>query len=345
MDYIYSMYRVDKFYGPDRQVLANISLSFLPGAKIGVLGPNGAGKSTLLRIMAGLDKHVLRRVAEPHPGATVGLLSQEPRADASRRTCVGTSRTASALSRDLLDRFNDDLGEVRRADRTPSWSAARRAGASCRTQIDATDAWEPRPHRSTIAMDALRLPARRRRTSPRSPAANAGASRSAGCCCSARPAASRRAHQPPRRRVGRLARAPPARSTRAPSSRSPTTATSSTTSRTGFSSSTAAAASRTRATTRRGSSRSRRGSQARRSRRVGAPAARSSASSSGCGASPAARQAKSKARLAAYERAARRGAENVKLDDGGDPHPAGPAPGRRRRRGRGADARATATGC
>jgi energy-dependent translational throttle protein EttA len=52
-EYIYTMYRVDKFYGPDRQVLANISLSFLPGAKIGVLGPNGAGKSTVLRIMAG----------------------------------------------------------------------------------------------------------------------------------------------------------------------------------------------------------------------------------------------------------------------------------------------------
>ena len=51
-DYVYTMYRVDKFYGPDRQVLANISLSFLPGAKIGVLGANGAGKSSLLRIMA-----------------------------------------------------------------------------------------------------------------------------------------------------------------------------------------------------------------------------------------------------------------------------------------------------
>jgi branched-chain amino acid transport system ATP-binding protein len=53
-DYIFTMYRVDKFYGPDRQVLASISLSFLPGAKIGVLGPNGAGKSTLLRAVSGL---------------------------------------------------------------------------------------------------------------------------------------------------------------------------------------------------------------------------------------------------------------------------------------------------
>ena len=54
-DYVYSMYRVDKFYGRDSQVLANISLSFLHGAKIGVLGPNGSGKSTLLKIMAGVE--------------------------------------------------------------------------------------------------------------------------------------------------------------------------------------------------------------------------------------------------------------------------------------------------
>ena len=53
-EYVYTMYRVDKFYGPDRQVLSNISLSFLPGAKIGVLGPNGAGKSTFINILAGL---------------------------------------------------------------------------------------------------------------------------------------------------------------------------------------------------------------------------------------------------------------------------------------------------
>src|SRR5690348_7320528 len=82
-DYVYTMYRADKFYGPDRQVLANISLSFLPGAKIGVLGPNGAGKSTLLRIMAGRDEPS-SGVAELAPGATVGLLEQEPELDPAK---------------------------------------------------------------------------------------------------------------------------------------------------------------------------------------------------------------------------------------------------------------------
>src|SRR5690348_6172710 len=82
-DYVYTMYRADKFYGPDRQVLGNISLSFLPGAKIGVLGPNGAGKSTLLRIMAGKDEPS-SGVAELAPGATVGLLEQEPELDPAK---------------------------------------------------------------------------------------------------------------------------------------------------------------------------------------------------------------------------------------------------------------------
>src|SRR5439155_24346645 len=82
-EYIFTMYRVDKFYGADRQVLANISLSFLPGAKIGVLGPNGAGKSTLLRIMAGKEE-TSSGVAELAPGATVGFLEQEPELDQTR---------------------------------------------------------------------------------------------------------------------------------------------------------------------------------------------------------------------------------------------------------------------
>ncbi|MDX6427591.1 MAG: energy-dependent translational throttle protein EttA, partial [Gaiellaceae bacterium] len=79
-EYIFTMYKVDKFYGPERQVLSNISLSFLPGAKIGVLGANGAGKSTVLRIMAGKEEPSSGS-ADLAKNATVGFLEQEPELD------------------------------------------------------------------------------------------------------------------------------------------------------------------------------------------------------------------------------------------------------------------------
>src|SRR3954452_7059024 len=103
-EYVFTMYRADKFYGADRQVLANISLSFLPGAKIGVLGANGAGKSTLLRIMAGKEE-TSSGVAELAPGATVGLLEQEPELDAGKNVRENVEDGVREL-RDLLDRFN-----------------------------------------------------------------------------------------------------------------------------------------------------------------------------------------------------------------------------------------------
>src|SRR6185437_482920 len=103
-EYIFTMYRVDKFYGPDRQVLANISLSFFPGAKIGVLGANGAGKSTVLRIMAGKEEPS-SGTAELARGATVGLLEQEPDLDPARDV-RGNVEDGVRPMRDLLDRFN-----------------------------------------------------------------------------------------------------------------------------------------------------------------------------------------------------------------------------------------------
>src|SRR5581483_1336423 len=103
-DVIYTMYRVDKFYGPERQVLSNISLSFLHGAKIGVLGPNGAGKSTLLRIMAGHEEPSSGS-ADLAPGATVGLLEQEPALDPAKDVRGNVEDGVREL-RDLLDRFN-----------------------------------------------------------------------------------------------------------------------------------------------------------------------------------------------------------------------------------------------
>ena len=147
-DYIYTMYRVDKFYGADRQVLANISLSFLPGAKIGVLGPNGAGKSTVLRIMAGARS---RRagVAELAPGATVGLLEQEPRprpgqgrARQRRGRRARAARPARPLQRRSPPQFAEpdadfdallaEQAKVQDADRPPRRLVARRARSTAR---------------------------------------------------------------------------------------------------------------------------------------------------------------------------------------------------------------------
>ena len=154
-EYVYTMYRADKFYGPDRQVLANISLSFLPGAKIGVLGPNGAGKSTLLRIMAGKEEPS-SGVAELAPGATVGLLEQEPELDPAKDVRGNVEDGVREL-RDLLDRFNDDLG-ARSPSPTPTSTRCSPSRRRCRTQIDRARRVAAR--RSTLdhAMDALRLP-------------------------------------------------------------------------------------------------------------------------------------------------------------------------------------------
>lgn len=81
--YVYSMHRVSKVVPPKRQILKDISLSFFPGAKIGVLGLNGSGKSTLLRIMAGVDTE-FDGEARPMPGINVGYLPQEPQLDADK---------------------------------------------------------------------------------------------------------------------------------------------------------------------------------------------------------------------------------------------------------------------
>src|SRR5436309_15066334 len=103
--YIFTTYNLSRRYPPDREVLTNISLSFLPGAKIGVLGYNGAGKSTLLRIMAGLDTEFDGQ-AQLAPGATVGLLEQEPELDSSKDV-RGNVEEGVAEARALLDRFNE----------------------------------------------------------------------------------------------------------------------------------------------------------------------------------------------------------------------------------------------
>jgi energy-dependent translational throttle protein EttA len=152
-DYVYTMYRADKFYGSDRQVLANISLSFLPGAKIGVLGPNGAGKSTLLRIMAGLEEPS-SGVAELDPKATVGFLPQEPDLDSAKNVRENVEDGVRPM-RDLLDRFNEV--SARFAEPDVDFDALLAEQATVQDQIDRHDVWSLD---ATLdrAMDALRLP-------------------------------------------------------------------------------------------------------------------------------------------------------------------------------------------
>src|SRR5436305_9137667 len=152
-DYIFTMYRVDKFYGPDRQVLANISLSFLPGAKIGVLGPNGAGKSTLLRIMA-LREEPSSGVAELAPGARVGFLEQEPWLDPAKDV-RGNVEDGVREVRDLLDRFNQISAKFTEPD--ADFDALLAEQATVQDRIDRADAWQLEQHLDH-AMDALRLP-------------------------------------------------------------------------------------------------------------------------------------------------------------------------------------------
>src|ERR1700742_5212407 len=103
--YVFTMYRLSRVHPPDKEVLRDISLSFLTGAKIGVLGANGSGKSTLLRIMAGQDTDY-RGEAQLAPGATVGLLAQEPQL-AESKDVRGNVEDGVCELRDMLDRFNE----------------------------------------------------------------------------------------------------------------------------------------------------------------------------------------------------------------------------------------------
>jgi sulfate-transporting ATPase len=152
-DYIFVMVRASKFYGPERKVLDDITLAFLPGAKIGVLGPNGSGKSTLLRIMAGAEEPSSGR-AELAAGATVGWLPQEPDLDASKDVRGNVEDGVRPL-RELLDRFA--AISARFAEPDADYDALIAEQAEVQERIDRTDAWSLDAQLDR-AMDALRLP-------------------------------------------------------------------------------------------------------------------------------------------------------------------------------------------
>ncbi|MGH3138589.1 MAG: energy-dependent translational throttle protein EttA, partial [Gaiellales bacterium] len=153
--YVYSMHRAQKFHGPDRQVLRDISLSFLPGAKIGVLGPNGAGKSTLLRIMAGLEE-TSSGDARLAPGATVGFLPQEPELDPAKDV-RGNVEDGVAEKRDLLQRFEEISARFAEPMSDDEMAALLEEQGEVQDRIDRTDAWNLDRTLDT-AMDALRCP-------------------------------------------------------------------------------------------------------------------------------------------------------------------------------------------
>ena len=153
--YIYVMRRLSKIYPGGKKILENVTLAFLPGAKIGVLGINGSGKSTVLRIMAGLDKDFAGE-AWAAEGAKVGLLEQEPRLDPSKDV-LGNVMDGVAETKALLDRFDAISARFAEPLDEDEMNALLAEQAELQEKIDAVQGWELQ-RQLEIAMDALRCP-------------------------------------------------------------------------------------------------------------------------------------------------------------------------------------------
>ena len=153
--YVFVMKDLRKVVPPKREILKGIWLSFLPGAKIGVIGSNGAGKSTLLRIMAGLDKDIVGE-ATPAPGLKVGFLPQEPQLDPSKDV-KGNVEEGVKEVRALLTRFEEVSMRMGESIDDAEMQKLMDEQASLQDKIDAVNGWDL-DHTLEIAMDALRLP-------------------------------------------------------------------------------------------------------------------------------------------------------------------------------------------
>ncbi len=151
--YIYTMNRVSKTVPPKREILRNISLSFFPGAKIGVLGLNGSGKSTLLRIMAGVDKEYDGE-ARAQPGIKIGYLAQEPELDPAKDVRGNVEEGVQEL-KSLVERYNKISDAFAEPDADFDTLLAEQA--ELQDQIEAAGAWEL-DRQLEIAAEALRLP-------------------------------------------------------------------------------------------------------------------------------------------------------------------------------------------
>jgi energy-dependent translational throttle protein EttA len=153
--FIYTMNRVGKVVPPKRIILRDISLSFFPGAKIGVLGLNGSGKSTLLKIMSGMDKEI-EGEARPQAGIKVGYLPQEPVLDEAK-TVRQTVGEGVGDVQGLIDRFNAISDRFAEPMADEEMTKALESQAKLQDQIDAVDGWELE-RKLEIAADSLRLP-------------------------------------------------------------------------------------------------------------------------------------------------------------------------------------------
>ncbi len=153
--FIYTMQGVGKIVPPKREILKEISLSFFPGAKIGVLGLNGAGKSTLLRIMAGIEKEY-EGEARPAPAIRIGYLPQEPQLDPNKDV-RGNVEEAVAETKTLLDRFNEISMKFAEPMSEEEMNRLIEEQGKVQEQIEAAGAWEL-DRKLDIAADALRLP-------------------------------------------------------------------------------------------------------------------------------------------------------------------------------------------
>jgi len=153
--YIYTMNRVAKIVPPKQYLIRDISLSFYPGAKIGVLGINGSGKSTLMRIMAGLDTEIDGE-ARPQPGIKIGYLPQEPELDAAKDV-RGNVEEGLGETIDLLNRFNEISEKFAEPMDDDEMNALLEEQGNLQNEIDSAGGWEV-DRKLEIAADALRLP-------------------------------------------------------------------------------------------------------------------------------------------------------------------------------------------
>jgi ATP-binding cassette ChvD family protein len=154
-EFVYTLDDLRKIVPPDRVIVDGITLAFLPGAKIGVLGANGSGKSSLLKIMAGVDKDY-QGEARPAPGLRIGYLPQEPELD-TRLDVRGNVEEGVAEVRDLLTRFEEVSAKFGEPLSDDEMTALMEEQGKLQDQIDTANAWELE-RTLEIAMDALRLP-------------------------------------------------------------------------------------------------------------------------------------------------------------------------------------------